>query len=111
VDAARLRKPGVSLDDGFGPEAPRDAIIDPGPGVESTAFVSGVPGRAVEVIQGLADTDRMVIVLKYYHGLKLAQVAEALGLEHAEDPASPAPWPAPSCRQTACRAGHLPGRS
>ena len=64
----------VSLDrdDGFGPEAPRDAIIDPGPGIEFTAFVSGVLGRAVEVIPGLADTDRMVIVLKYYHGLKLA---------------------------------------
>ena len=67
----------------------------PGPGIEFTAFVFGVLGRAVEVIQGLADTDRMVIVLKYYHGLKLAQVAEALGLEHAESPASPAPWPAP----------------
>jgi hypothetical protein len=89
VDAARLRKPGVFAGDGFGREAPRDAIIASGPGIESTAFVSGVPGRAVEVIQGLADTDRMVIVLRYCHGLKLAQVAEAPGLEHAESPGKP----------------------
>jgi RNA polymerase sigma factor for flagellar operon FliA len=84
VDASALQKPGVSLDEGGGPDTPGERLAGDTPAADSQMFVSELLAAASKVINGLDETSRTILVLRYYEGLTLRTIAAALLLEEAD---------------------------
>jgi DNA-directed RNA polymerase specialized sigma24 family protein len=59
-------------------------FVDEAADTESQAFVRSVLDRVAEVIESLPEITQWVLVMRYYEGMSLSAVAQALGLDQDE---------------------------
>jgi RNA polymerase sigma factor (sigma-70 family) len=58
----------------------KGGIADPAADVEGQVVVGGILGAALRAVRSLPGEQQLVLAMRYFHGLPLADVAEAFGI-------------------------------